>query len=127
MLVSAVPGVLADAACGSDHGPRRMLEERDQPRVLAVRSNHHIRFIGQVGIVATNPLELVEEFDDEDWTALSAGEGSRGPMLHDKACLVIPWNREEGWEHCLLVHRSRRGPLSRKVHKWIPEICPIAP
>ncbi len=20
-----------------------------------------------------------------------------------------------------------RGPLSRKVHKWIPEICPIAP
>ena len=114
--------VLADAAYGSDHGLRRMLEERDQAYVLAVRSNHHIRFIGQGGIVATNPSELVEEFADEDWTALAAGEGSKGPRLHDWACLVIPWNRKAGWEHCLLVRRSRRDP--QKLAYYLV-FCPV--
>ena len=48
--------VLADAAYGSDYSLRRMLEERGQAYVLAVRSNHHLKFIGDRGFVATNPL-----------------------------------------------------------------------
>jgi len=40
--------VLADALYGSDSRLRRMLEARRQPYVLAVRSNHHLRFLKQV-------------------------------------------------------------------------------
>ena len=104
------PKAWADAAYGSDHGLRRMLEERDQAHVLAARGNHHLQFIGQGGIVAANPAELVEEFANADWTALATGEGSKGPRLYDRACPVIPWRRREGWEHLLLVRRSRRDP-----------------
>ena len=73
--------VLADAAYGSDHGLRRMFEEREQAYVLAVRSNYCLRFIDDGGIVAATPSELVEEFADEDWSALAAAEGSKGPRL----------------------------------------------
>jgi SRSO17 transposase len=102
--------VLADAAYGSDYALRHMLEERDQPHVLAVRGNHHLRFIDDRGMVATDPAGIAAEFTDGDWTALAAGEGSKGPRLYDWACLVIPWKRREGWEHCLLVRRSRSSP-----------------
>ena len=37
--------VLADALYGSDSRLRRMLEARSQAYVLAVRSNHHLRFV----------------------------------------------------------------------------------
>jgi SRSO17 transposase len=37
--------VLADALYGSDSGLRRLLETRGQPYVLAVRSNHPLRFL----------------------------------------------------------------------------------
>jgi SRSO17 transposase len=50
--------VLADALYGSDSRLRRMLEARRQPYVLAVRSNHHLRFLTQEGLVQTNPAEL---------------------------------------------------------------------
>ena len=102
--------VVADAAYGCDRDLRRMLEERDQAHVLAVRGNHHLRFIGDSGFVETNPSELAGDLADGDWTALAAGEGSKGPRLYDWARIVIPWNRKAGWERCLLVRRSRSGP-----------------
>ena len=102
--------VLADAAYGSDHGLRRMLEERDQPYVLAVRGNHHIRFIDDRGFVATDPAGIAAEFTDGDWTALAAGEGSKGPRLYDWARIAIPWTCPEGRERWLLIRRSRRDP-----------------
>ena len=114
--------VLADAAYGSDYSLRRMLEEREQAYVLAVRGNHCLRFIDDGGIVATNPSELVGERADEDWTALAAGEGSKGPRLYDWACLVIPWNCRQGWEHRLLVRRSRSDPRKPAYHLVF---CPV--
>src|SRR3954465_15867042 len=47
--------VLADALYGSDSRLRRMLEERRQPYVLAVRSNHHLRFPTEAGLLQTHP------------------------------------------------------------------------
>src|SRR4051812_22325640 len=46
--------VLADALYGSDSRLRRMLEARRQPYVLAVRSNHHLRFLTEAGLLQTN-------------------------------------------------------------------------
>ena len=65
---------------------------------------------------------MVEEFADEDWSALAAGKGSKGPRLNDWACLVIPWNRKEGWEHCLLVRRSRSDPQKLAYYMVF---CPV--
>src|SRR5215210_2706740 len=47
--------VLADALYGSDSRLRRMLETREQPYVLAVRSNHYLRFWNEEGLEETNP------------------------------------------------------------------------
>jgi SRSO17 transposase len=47
--------VLADALYGSDYKLRRMLEDRGQPYVLAVRSNQHLRFLTHEGLVQNDP------------------------------------------------------------------------
>jgi SRSO17 transposase len=50
--------VLADALYGSDYKLRRMLEDRGQPYVLAVRSNQHLRFLTHEGLVQNDPAYL---------------------------------------------------------------------
>ena len=100
--------VHADAAYGCNHSLRRKLEERGQPFILAVRSNHHLGFIDESGIAATTPSGIAEDLDGKDWTTLAAGEGSKGIRLHGWACNAVPWQRRAGWEHCLLVRRCRR-------------------
>jgi SRSO17 transposase len=49
--------VLADAVYG-DYRTRRMLEDRSQPYVLAVRSNHTLRMITQEGLLHTDPAQM---------------------------------------------------------------------
>jgi len=79
MIAAALDGgiscawVLADAVYGSDYKLRRMLEDRGQPYVLAVRSNQHLRFLTHEGLVQTDPAYLAEELEADDWHALSAG------------------------------------------------------
>ena len=43
-----------------------MLEARSQAYVLAVRSNHHLRFVTQEGLVETSPKTLVNRLEDMD-------------------------------------------------------------
>jgi SRSO17 transposase len=74
--------VLADALYGSDSRLRRMLEERRQSYVLAVRSNHHLRFLTQEGLLQTNPAELADALSAEAWSPHAAGEGSKGIRLY---------------------------------------------
>jgi len=64
--------VLADALYGADSRLRRMLEDRGQPYVLAVRSNHTLRFLKDWQLIQTDPATLAEEIDDGQWHALSA-------------------------------------------------------
>lgn len=102
--------VLADALYGGDYRLRRMLEERRQPYVLAVRSNHHLRFIAQEGLVETDPKTIAEDLPAEAWTTLPAGEGAKGPRLYDWARIGLPWSADEGFERWLLIRRSRKEP-----------------
>lgn len=102
--------VLADALYGSDYRLRRMLEERRQPYVLAVRSNHHLRFLTQEGIVETDPKALAEDLAAEAWTRLPAGEGAKGLRLYDWARISLPWAADEGFERWLLIRRSCKEP-----------------
>src|SRR5215207_9563790 len=52
--------VLADALYGSDSRLRRMLEKRGQPDVLAVRSNHCLRFWTEEGLEETTPAAMAD-------------------------------------------------------------------
>lgn len=101
--------VLADAVYGSDYKLRRMLEDRGQPYVLAVRSNQHLRFLTDEGLAQTSPAYLAEELEADDWHALSAGEGAKGPRLYHWARLPLNWTTQDGFERCLLFRRSLKS------------------
>ena len=77
---------------------RRVLEERGQPYVLAVRSNHCLRFIGEDGFVKTDPATLADALDAKAWSPHAAGEGSKGLRLYDWARVGLPWTGDP--EHC---------------------------
>ncbi len=102
--------VLADAVYGSDYKLRRMLEMRDQPYVLAVRSNQHMSFLEDGQLLQTDPATLAADLDQTAWRALSAGEGAKGPRLYHWARISVPWAAEDGFEHWLLIRRSLKNP-----------------
>jgi SRSO17 transposase len=104
--------VLADALYGSDSRMRRMLEARRQPYVLAVRSNHCLRFLTAEGLVQTGPAELAGEVLAAVWSTHAAGEGSKGIRLYDWARIPLPWIVDAGFERWVLIRRSRQDPAA---------------
>ena len=115
--------VLADALYGSASRLRRMLEDRGQAYVLAVRSNHCLQFLCEDGLVQTNPEFLADGLDADVWAAHAAGEGSKGPRLYDWARISIPWLCDEQWERWLLIRRNRKDP-SKRAYYFV--FCPAA-
>ncbi|WP_158596161.1 transposase [Oleomonas cavernae] len=59
-LDSGIPcaWVLAEALYGSDYRFRNMLEDRRQPYVLAIRSDHTLRLLTEQGLLQTDPKEM---------------------------------------------------------------------
>jgi SRSO17 transposase len=108
--------VLADAVYGSDSRLRRMLEERHQAYVLAVRANHHLRFWNEVGLIATDPEALGDALSPAGWAAHAAGEGTKGLRLYDWASIRLPWLCDAQWERWLLIRRNRRDPAKRAYY-----------
>jgi SRSO17 transposase len=104
--------VLADAVYGSDFRFRRMLEDRGQPHVLAVRSTHNLRFLDEWRFVQTDPATMIAELPPENWQALSAGEGAKGHRLYDWARVPLNYAAGEGFSRWLLARRSLRAPES---------------
>lgn len=105
--------VLADALYGSDSRLRHRLEERGQPYVLAVRSNHNLRFLENWTLIETDPFTIADDLAPEAWTTLAAGEGAKGLRLYDWAWVPLPWTRPDGFERHLLIRRHRRDPDKR--------------
>jgi SRSO17 transposase len=108
--------VLADAVYGSDSRLRRQLEDRRQPYVLAVRSNHHLRFVTRKGFVQTDPATLADELPASAWKTHAAGEGSKGIRLYDWARIPLPWIVEDGFERWVLIRRDRKNPEERAYY-----------
>ncbi len=102
--------VLADAVYGADSTLRRMLEDRRQPYVLAVRSNHTLRFPEEDGLIQTDPAALAEELEADAWSPLSAGEGAKGPRLYDRARLPLGFSKNDDFERWVLFRKSLRDP-----------------
>jgi len=105
--------VLADALYGSDSRLRRMLETRGQPYVLAVRSNHRLRFWTEEGLDETDPAAMADALASEAWVPHAAGEGSKGLRLYEWARIALSSTANPGFEHWLLIRRSRREPDQR--------------
>jgi SRSO17 transposase len=105
--------VLADAVYGCDSHLRRMLEERGQPYVLAVRSNHPLRVLNEDGLEQTNPAEVADALEPDQWRTHAAGEGSKGLRLYDWARISLPGMHPPGFERWLLIRRNRQAPDQR--------------
>src|SRR6185295_10404098 len=108
--------VLGDVVYGSDSRLRRMLERRGKPYVLAVRSNHCLRFWNQDGLRQTSSEELCDELEDGAWATHPAGEGSKGLRLYDWARIALPSACDPAFEHWLLIRRSRKEPGKRAYY-----------
>ena len=107
--------VLADALYGSDRSLRVMLEQREQPHVLAVRSNERL----MAGSLHTRTAaEIADAVAPGDWQRLAAGEGAKGPRLYDWARVRLFRLQQPGqrFDHWLLVRRSLRDPSERAYY-----------
>lgn len=99
--------VLADALYGSDKRLRVMLESREQPYVLAVRSNERLMTI-EGGFATRDAKAIAEALPSPAWHRLAAGEGAKGPRLYNWARVRLLRLQEAPWDHWLLIRRSLR-------------------
>ena len=119
--------VLADSLYGSDFGLRRMLEDRGQPYVLAVRVSQSVKFFEGWIPVQTDPAAMADAIPEKDWQTLAAGEGAKGPRLCHWARVPLRWIAEEGFERWLLIRRSRRDPEAMAYYfAYAPEGTSLA-
>ena len=102
--------VLGDAVYRSVSGLRRMLEQRKQPYVLSVRSNHCLRFFTDEGFLQTGPQDMADAVEDQDWISCPAGEGSKGIRLYQWVRFPLAQDSPPGFNHWVLVRRSPHNP-----------------
>src|ERR687893_1408201 len=102
--------VLGDEIYGSDRRLRLELERREQPFVLAVRSNEKLWAVlgGRLGQHAA--ARLAASLPPQAWRRLPAGAGSAGGRLYDWARVRLTRMQRPPWDHWLLVRRSRKDP-----------------
>jgi len=118
--------VLADSVYGSDSQTRRLLESRDQPYVLAVRSTHTLRFVTDEGLLQTDPAELAEDLPAEDWHVHAAGEGAKGLRVYEWARISMT-STKPGYHSWVLVRRNRSDPKALAYYfAFAPEATSLA-
>lgn len=100
--------VLGDTVYGCDKSLRCMLEEREKPYVLAVRSDE--RLMTEISFATRAAEEIATSLEREDWRRLPAGQGSKGPRLYDWARVRLLRLQSPPWDHWLLIRRSVHDP-----------------
>jgi SRSO17 transposase len=108
--------------------------ERDLRRlgkgyVLGVDSTHAFRSWGKKRVVAGTAAEIAKSLDASDWKRLSAGEGTKGPRLHDWCYLELAdldakeFNQENQglWTRGLLIRRNIDDGDLAYFTTWCPE------
>jgi SRSO17 transposase len=102
--------VLGDEIYGSDRRLRMGLEEREQPFVLAIRSNETLWAVLNERLGQHAASRLAAALPARVWQRLSAGAGSKGERFYDWARLRLTRLQQPPWDHWLLVRRSRKDP-----------------
>jgi SRSO17 transposase len=111
-LVADVPAawVTADEVYGGARRLRLWLEAAHQPFVLAIKRSEPLWVLTERGPLERSASDIAATVAPEDWTRLSAGDGTKGPRLYDWTRVAIRPLRERGWDHWLLVRRSLSDP-----------------
>jgi SRSO17 transposase len=129
-LDAGVPAawVVADEVYGSDYRFRQALEARDQPYVVAVRSNQSLAVWPPYGAPdQTTPAALMPPLPDTAWDRLSCGDGAQGPRLYDWALVPLRPAEQVGWHHALLVRRHPDRPAELAWYLvFAPAATPLA-
>jgi SRSO17 transposase len=86
------------------------LERREQPFVLAIRSNEKLWAVLDKRLGQHAASRLAASLPARAWRRLSAGAGSKGDRLYDWARLRLTRLQQPPWEHWLLVRRSCKDP-----------------
>jgi SRSO17 transposase len=86
------------------------LERREQPFVLAIRSNEKLWAVLNKRLGQHAASRLAASLPARAWRRLSAGAGSKGDRLYDWARLRLTRLQQPPWEHWLLVRRSCKDP-----------------
>ena len=94
--------VTADSVYGADYALRWWLQDRSLAYVLGVTGAQRLGF--------RRVEELVAQVPADGRHRLSAGEGTKGPRLHDWAYGRHGGDAEAGWEKGLLIRRSIAEP-----------------
>lgn len=100
--------VLADPPYGGGYRLRRMLEERRQPYVLAVRSSQDLRFLVDEGSIGTDPKTLADDLQEQDWMTFVTAADVTGRSDYDWARIVLSQTVDVGFEHWLMIRRNRK-------------------
>lgn len=103
---AGVPWVTADEAYGQDHKFRGFLEDRQVSYVVAVPSSQSAGSKTGYGNTGPRVDTLAADAPRLAWKRLSAGDGSKGPRLHDWAMATLPDGGRDGFERRLLIRRS---------------------
>jgi SRSO17 transposase len=102
--------VLGDEVYGSDRRLRVALEQREQPFVLAIRSNEKLWAVVNGHLGQHVASRLASCLPARAWRRLSAGTGSKGERVYDWARFRLTRLQQPPWDHWLLVRRSRKNP-----------------
>jgi SRSO17 transposase len=100
--------VLGDSVYGCDKSLRVMLESREKPYVLAVRSDEKLTI--DTSFKTRTAQDIATSLKTKDWHRLPAGQGSKGPRLYDWARVRLLRLQAPPWDHWLLIRRSISDP-----------------
>lgn len=101
--------------------------------VLGVASNHVVRSWGKKQMVGGTAAKIAQNLPQNAWRRLSAGEGTKGPRLHDWAYLELA-DLEAGQYNSALTGEWTRGLLIRRnsadgdlafFSTWCPKGTPM--
>ena len=104
--------ITGDSVYGNDRRLRLWLEAQPRAYVLAVSGQEYVWLGGRQRQVKTLPAVLPEE----DWTRLSAGDGTKGPRWYDWQWLPLAEPLAPDWRRWLLVRRRVSAPTELQAY-----------
>lgn len=124
--------VAADSVYGTGD-IETMLRKAGKGYVLGVASNHVFRSWGKEHLVGGTAAKIAQDLPRNAWRRLSAGEGTKGPRLHDWAYLELA-DLDAGEYNSTLAGEWTRGLLVRRniangdlafFSTWCPKATPM--
>lgn len=107
----------------------RELRQLGKGYVLGVASTHEFKSWGKKRKIAGTAAKITKTLDPSDWQRLSAGEGTKGPRLHDWCYLELAdldakeFNEENSgvWTRGLLIRRNIDDSELAYFTTWCPK------